>query len=120
MAVHALDNEGHRTVKINGKKDLTAERVRARQVIDAVFIPRIKSAMGDPTKFALYREKATLAKSGRVMSEGDDAIDIIARFDASLQRIAAIEDERQAEQARVDNANTAMEIDEILKGIING
>lgn len=115
MALRALDNEGNRTVKITGKKDLVKERLHAREILDRFYVPQIQNAMGP--KFALYREKAALAKDGLVMSKGDDPKDIAERFDAHLQRIAVIEDKRQDAQARIDNAVSSVEINEIVEGI---
>lgn len=116
MALRALDNESHRPVKIIGKKDLAKERLRARELIDRFYVPRIQHAMGP--KFALYREKASLAKDGLAMSKGDDPKDIMERFNAHLQRIAVIEDERQEVQARIDNAASSVEINKIVEGMI--
>lgn len=113
MALRALDNEGHRTVKITGKKDLTAERLRAREVIDRIYMPRLSKVMGDPVKFALYRAKASEPRFFNAPSAPE-------KHAVQLKELATIEDERQAVQARVDNATSAAEIDEILKGVING
>lgn len=113
MALRALDNEGHRTVKITGKKDLTAERLRAREVIDRIYIPRLSKVMGDPVKFALYRAKASEPRFFNAPSAPE-------KHAAQLKEIAVIEDERQDTQAQIDNAASAAEIDEILKGLTSG
>lgn len=105
-------------MKIVGKKDIHAERVKARQVVDFVFIPRITEAMGP--KFALYQAKAIMAKTNlgeAFLSPSDDRKDIIDRFNALSQRVATIEAERQDTQARIDNAITVAEIEKILKEI---
>lgn len=102
-------------MKIKGKKDLTAERLRGREAIDAVMLPRINEAMGP--KFALYQLKTMLAQQNYKMSETDDPEDIMTRFTATTQAVAAIERERQAAQSRIDNATSAAEIDAIIASL---
>lgn len=117
MALCALDNEGHSTVKINGKKDLTAERLRAREVLDKIYMPRLRNVMGDPVKFALYQAKAA---NSRLFSSGFDNVVIEDKHTKQLTKLAEMERNRQADQARIDNATSAAEIETILKGILNG
>lgn len=105
-------------MKIVGKKDIYAERAKAREIVDLVFVPRINEAMGP--KFALYQAKAQSAHTdiGKgFLSPSDDRQDIIDRFDALSQRVAAIEAERQEIQARIDNAITVVEIERILDNV---
>lgn len=103
-------------MKITGKKNIEAERLRGREAIDAVYVPRISRAMGP--KFALYQAKASAAQFGATkLSPEDDAVEILSRFDALLDSIAVIETERQATQAKVDTATTASEIDAIIAAL---
>lgn len=105
-------------MKIVGKKDIYAERAKAREFIDRVFVPRINEAMGP--KFALYQAKAQAAHTdvgSGFLSPSDDRKDIIDRFNALSQRVATIEDERQEIQARIDNAITVAEIESILDNV---
>lgn len=103
-------------MKIEGKKDLTKMRQHARDEIDLVFIPRINAILGP--KFPLYQAKQQLVASAVI--QGAEAEDILDRFDTLMQRILPLEDERQAMQARIDNAASALEIETIVKGIKNG
>lgn len=102
-------------MKIEGKKDIAAERLRGRAAVDAVYVPRINAAMGP--KFALYQMKTMLAQQNYKMSETDDPQDIMTRFSTTAKAVASIESERQALQARIDAATTASEIDAIVASI---
>lgn len=113
MALRALDNEGHSTVKITGKKDLTAERLRARELLDRVYMPRLRKVMGDPVKFALYQTKAAQPRFF-------DAPSAPEKHAEQLAQLSEIEHYRQTDQARIDNATSAAEIETIMRGILNG
>lgn len=105
-------------MKIVGKKNIDAERIRGRASIDAVYVPRINAAMGP--KFALYQAKAHSALAGvgiGFVGRADNPQDIIDRFDALSHRVAAIETERQALQAKVDAATSAIEIEAIIAAL---
>ncbi len=104
-------------MKITGKKNIEAERLRGRVAVDAVYVPRINAAMGP--KFALYQAKAYSSATLQVGSLVSDveADEVIRRFDELLASIAKIETERQALQARIDAASTASEIDAIVASL---
>lgn len=105
-------------MKITGKKNIEAERLRGRAAVDAVYVPRINAAMGP--KFALYQAKAWSSTSlgGQVLINGEtDAEDIVANFDALLASIAKIDTERQMAQAKIDAAQSAAEIDAIIASL---
>ncbi|MEI4482244.1 MULTISPECIES: hypothetical protein [unclassified Phyllobacterium] len=105
-------------MKITGKKNIEAERLRGRAAIDAVYIPKVNAAMGP--KFALYQAKAHSALAGvgiGFVSKSDNAQDIIDRFDALSKSIAKIETERQMAQAKIDAATSAAEIDAIIASL---
>ncbi|MBZ9600767.1 hypothetical protein [Phyllobacterium chamaecytisi] len=99
-------------MKIEGKKDIAAERLRGRAAVDAVYVPRINAAMGP--KFALYIVKGM--DSSRFGGE-DEALEIEKNYRTMIDRLATIESERQALQARIDAATTAAEIDAIIASI---
>ncbi len=98
-------------MKIVGKKDLSAVRLSAREAIDAAMVPRVTAAMGP--KFAIYREKA----QGLLLAPTDDADKVFARFVDLMGKVDVVEQRRQAFQARVDNAISALEIEEIIKEV---
>ncbi|UGX87134.1 hypothetical protein [Phyllobacterium meliloti] len=102
-------------MKISGKKDIVAERLRGRAAIDLIYVPRINEAMGP--KFALYQAKATLAYNQVVMSDNDSPNEIIERHEAHINLISTIESQRQAAQAQVDAATSAAEIDAIIAAL---
>lgn len=96
-------------MKIAGKKDLAAEKLRGRAAIDAVYVPRINAAMGP--KFSLYQAKAANAD---LFADGDK---IGTKHAEQLARILVIETARQSAQARVDAATSAAEVDTIIAGL---
>lgn len=104
-------------MKIAGKKDLVAEKLRGRADIDLIYVPRINEAMGP--KFALYQAKAYAAMT-HGLGLRDPLVDevergeILFRWDKLLSSIAIIETGRQAAQARIDAATSAAEIDAIV------
>lgn len=100
-------------MKITGKKNIEAERLRGRAAIDAVYVPKINAAMGP--KFALYQLKALDATAG-YDTFGDPAT-IIEKHTEFMGSIATIESERQAYQAKVDAATTASEVDAIIAAL---
>lgn len=99
-------------MKITGKKDIAAEKLRGRAAIDAVYVPRINTAMGP--KFALYQMKTEHAC---LFGNSATIADIRRRNRKSLDAIVSLENERQAAQARVDAATSAAEIDTIIAGL---
>lgn len=113
MALRPLEHEGYRIVNITGRKDLTEERRRAREVIDRVYVPRINETMGP--KFSLYQAKA---QNGLFLVESQNELDDVQkRFGSLLTAVALVENERQAVQGLVDNAKSSAEIDKIIEGI---
>ncbi|MDQ0996863.1 hypothetical protein QFZ34_002045 [Phyllobacterium ifriqiyense] len=100
-------------MKITGKKNIEAERLRGRAAVDAVMVPRINAAMGP--KFALYQAKAAVAREGSNMFGKPS--DIIKRHNLLLSSIIRVEEERQALQARIDAATSASEIDAIVASL---
>ncbi|WP_091925691.1 hypothetical protein [Phyllobacterium sp. CL33Tsu] len=99
-------------MKIKGKKDLTAERAKGREAVDEAFLPRINEAMGP--KFALYIVKGM---DSHRFGDADEAGEIEKNYRSMIDRVAAIEIERQAAQARVDAATSAAEISEIIASL---
>lgn len=100
-------------MKITGKKNIEAERLRGRAAVDAVYVPRINEAMGP--KFALYQLKALDATAG-YDTFGEPAT-IIEKHTEFIASIATIESERQTHQARIDAATSASEIDAIIAAL---
>lgn len=101
-------------MKITGKKNIEAERIRGRAEVDAVMLPKIAAVMGDPVKFALYTVKAA---NSRMFAEGFRNVIIEQKHEAHLTELVKVEDERQAMQARVDAATSASEIDAIIASL---
>lgn len=107
-------------MRLTGKKDLNAHRTEARARVDAILLPEIEAVKGP--KFALYQSKAFAAHFGvgeSILMASDDPGDIVDRFEALMSRVREIEAERQACQARIDNALNVLEIDEIVEGLRN-
>ena len=102
-------------MKITGKKDIAAERLRGRAAIDAVYVPRINAAMGP--KFALYQAKAFSASNEGALVFSHESEAVLEKWNALLDGISTIESERQTIQARIDAATTASEIDAIVASI---
>lgn len=96
-------------MKITGKKDIAAEKLRGRASIDAVYVPRINTAMGP--KFLLYQMKAANAD---LFVDGDK---IGTKHSEQLARILVIETARQSAQSLVDAATSAAEIDAIIASL---
>lgn len=99
-------------MKITGNKDIVAERLRGRAAVDAVYVPRINAAMGP--KFALYIAKGM---DSHRFGDADEALEIEKNYRTMIDRLATIESERQALQARIDAATTASEIDAIVAAL---
>lgn len=101
-------------MKITVRKDIQKERIEARRLLDAIYEARIATALGQ--KAALYAAKFNAAQSAPnplVASEAE-AARIIERHSAYLAAIAAVEDQRQAAQSRIDAACNAFELADIL------
>ncbi|WP_273794689.1 hypothetical protein [Brucella intermedia] len=110
-------------MKIALKKDMARERLVARERIDQLFAARLEAALGP--KAALYAVKyaAALAVSNGhssplVMSLGD-AHTVIQKNEAMQAALASVENERQTLQAKIDQAESAREIETILEQIAN-
>lgn len=101
-------------MKITGKKNIEAERLRGRSAIDAVMLPKIAAVMGDPVKFALYTVKAA---NSRMFADGFRNVIIEQKHEAQMMELVKVEDERQALQARIDAATTAIEIEAIIAAL---
>lgn len=97
-------------MKITGKKDMTAERLRGRTEVDKFWLDRINAVMGP--KFAIWQVKAT---------NPDTFTDpeIVIRFNETLASLVELEYRRQDWQSRVDNAKNAAEIDVIIEGLFD-
>jgi hypothetical protein len=95
-------------MKLVLKKDMAAERTMARARLDDILVPRINEMLGP--KAALYALKYAAALAGAA----PDAEAIIANHEAATAAVMTIEDQRQALQARIENAATVFDLEEIL------
>lgn len=100
-------------MKITGKKNIEAERLRGRAAVDAVYIPKINAAMGP--KFALYQLKALVAAENDSLF-GDPDI-ILTKHAGLIAEVSMIENQRQMAQAKIDAAKSAAEIDAIIAAL---
>ena len=105
-------------MKISLKKDMAWERLRARQRLDDIFLPKINEVTGG--KAALYTVKYTAAMSlingvpSPLIADQQEAEAIIAKNALMQSSLALIETERQALQAKIDQAETTHELALIL------
>ncbi len=105
-------------MKITLTKDIGKERAAARKQVDALFAARTEAALGP--KAALYAVKysAAIAHMAGVPSpliaDSAAAEEIINRNKEMQAKLSVIERERQALQAKIDQAATAADIESVV------
>jgi hypothetical protein len=109
-------------MKMTFSKSIDKERLRGRASIDRFFVPLINNILGD--KQVLYAAKYTAALAhlsgtpSALIADDQEAREIITRHTASLDAVASVEQRRQALQSRIDDCNTAAEIDALLARVL--